>query len=90
MIQSEQEPPFVDVRVSVLADARVAIVGLGLMGGSLAGALRGHCRAVIGVARRAETVQDALARGLVSWATTDLAEGVSRGPARAVRPAGSR
>ena len=77
MSDSEQGPPFVDVRAGALADARVAIVGLGLMGGSLAGALRGHCRAVIGVARRVETVQEAVARGLVDRATTDLAEGVA-------------
>lgn len=32
-----------------LADARVAIVGLGLMGGSLALALASHCREIIGV-----------------------------------------
>ncbi len=32
-----------------LANARVAIVGLGLMGGSLALALRGRCRAIVGV-----------------------------------------
>jgi prephenate dehydrogenase len=62
-----------DARV---ADARVAIVGLGLMGGSLAGALRGRCRAVLGVARRAETIETALARGLVNRGTTDLASGV--------------
>jgi len=49
---------------------------LGLMGGSLAGALRGKCRAVVGVARRAETVETALARGLVDRGTTDLASGV--------------
>jgi len=48
------------------------IVGLGLMGGSLAGALRGKCRAVVGVARREVTVQAALERGLVDEATTDL------------------
>lgn len=59
-----------------LADTNVAIVGLGLMGSSLAGALRGKCRAVIGVARRAETVETALARDLVDWGTTDLALGV--------------
>jgi prephenate dehydrogenase len=59
-----------------LADAQVTIVGLGLMGGSLAGALRGQCRAVVGVARRAPTVEAALADGLVDWATTDMAEGV--------------
>ena len=60
-----------------LEDCQVTIVGLGLMGGSLAGALRGQCRAVVGVARRAETLQKALGLDLVDQATTDLAEGVS-------------
>ncbi len=55
---------------------RVAIVGLGLMGGSLAAALRGRCRTVIGVARRPATVEEALARGFVDEATCDLALGV--------------
>jgi prephenate dehydrogenase len=59
-----------------LQDAQVTIVGLGLMGGSLAGALRGRCRAVVGVGRRAETIEMALARGLVDQGTTDLAGGV--------------
>jgi len=62
--------------VKRLADAQVTIVGLGLMGGSLAGALRGQCQAVVGVARRAEMVETALARGLVDRGTTDLARGV--------------
>jgi prephenate dehydrogenase len=62
--------------VKELAGAQVTIVGLGLMGGSLAGALRGQCRAVVGVARREATAEAALADGLVDWATTDLAEGV--------------
>ena len=59
-----------------LADIRIAIVGLGLMGGSLAGALRGQCRAVVGVARRAQTVDAALAQGLIDQGVTDLASGV--------------
>ena len=59
-----------------LADIRIAIVGLGLMGGSLAGALRGQCRAVVGVARRAQTVDAALAQGLIDRGVTDLASGV--------------
>ena len=63
--------------VGQLQDAQVTVVGLGLMGGSLAAALRGQCRAVTGVARRAATVDAALARGLVDRATTDLADGVS-------------
>jgi prephenate dehydrogenase len=61
---------------SELANIQVTIVGLGLMGASLAGALRGQCRAVVGVTRRAETIDAALARGLIDWGTTDLAEGV--------------
>jgi len=59
-----------------LRDARVTIVGLGLMGASLAGALRGHCRQVVGVARRPETIQIALERGLIDRGTTHLADGV--------------
>ncbi len=62
--------------IKTLEEAQVAVVGLGLMGGSLAGALRGKCRSVVGVARRAETVTAALARGLIDRGTTNLAEGV--------------
>jgi len=62
--------------VKRLGDATVAIVGLGLMGGSLAGALRGQCKAVIGAARRTESVEIALARGLIDRGTTDLTGGV--------------
>jgi len=62
--------------VKALAETQVTIVGLGLMGGSLAGALRGKCRAVVGVARRAETIETALARGLIDRGTTDTADGV--------------
>ena len=62
-----------------LRDARVVIVGLGLMGGSLAKALleRSLCREVVGVARRAETVREAMAWGVAHRATIDLAEGVA-------------
>ncbi|RLE40691.1 hypothetical protein DRJ23_01435 [Candidatus Acetothermia bacterium] len=45
--------------MKALAESRVAIVGLGLMGGSLAGALRGKCRAVVGVTRQDETLTEA-------------------------------
>jgi prephenate dehydrogenase len=67
------QPPLMEKR---LHSAQVAIVGLGLMGGSLAGALRGKCRTVVGVARRAEVIETALAQELLDWGTTDLAEGV--------------
>lgn len=59
-----------------LQDCQVAVVGLGLMGGSLAGALRGKCRAVAGVTRRKEVLHTALEQGLIDWGTTDLAQGV--------------
>jgi prephenate dehydrogenase len=59
-----------------LSDAQVTVVGLGLMGGSLAGALCGRCRTVVGVARRAETIEAALARGLIERGTADLADGL--------------
>jgi prephenate dehydrogenase len=62
-----------------LRDARVVIVGLGLMGGSLGLTLirGGLCREVVGVARRPETIREALAAGAAQRATTDLAEGVA-------------
>ncbi len=59
-----------------LAEARVTVIGLGLMGGSLAGALRGKCLQVTGVARRIETIQMALSKGLIDRGTTGVAEGV--------------
>ncbi len=57
-----------------LQTKRVAIVGLGLMGGSLAAALKADhaCREVVGIARRAVTTTLALERGLVDRATTKL------------------
>jgi prephenate dehydrogenase len=58
-----------------LPDCSVAIAGLGLMGGSLGLALRGHVERVIGIARRAETVQQALDMGVINAGYTTLAEG---------------
>jgi prephenate dehydrogenase len=59
-----------------LSDCSVAVVGLGLMGASLGGALRGKCARVVGVARRAEVVETALAQRFVDEGTTDLIAGV--------------
>jgi len=56
-----------------LRDAHVVIVGLGLMGASLAYDLRGYCRQVTGLVRRPESVTEALASGCVDQATTDPA-----------------
>ncbi len=63
-----------------LQDARVAIVGLGLMGGSLAAALsnRGACAEVVGVARRQGTLRTARALHFIQRGSTSLAEGVAQ------------
>ena len=62
-----------------LSRARVAIDGLGLMGGSLAAALRAQdaCREVIGVARRESSLSMAMTLRMIHRGTTDLREGVS-------------
>ena len=65
----------------------MCIVGVGLMGGSLALALRSNLQhsniatfnvsRIIGVSRSAETLNAALATGALDAGTTDLAEGVA-------------
>jgi prephenate dehydrogenase len=60
-----------------ISNLHVCIVGLGLMGASLAMALRDHAAQITGVARRAETAREAAARGMVAAATTDFAAGVA-------------
>ena len=60
-----------------LEQARVTVVGLGLIGGSLAGALRGRCAAVVGVDMDAETIDLAAQRGLVDRAVQDLRSGLT-------------
>ncbi len=62
----------------MMEDKVVCVIGLGLMGGSLALALRGKCRAVWGVARRRETVEQSLALGAVDFGTTDLQDGLAQ------------
>lgn len=58
-----------------LQDARVCIVGLGLMGGSLALALRGRAAKLVGVELHAATRRRALRGRVVDVVTADLAEG---------------
>ncbi len=61
-----------------LSECTVTVVGLGLMGGSLAGALQGRCGQVIGVDRDAHTLGRALERRFVDQATADLEAGVRK------------
>ena len=65
------------VAVKSLGEAQVTVVGLGLMGGSLAAALRGVGQTVVGVARREATIDLALDRGIIDRGTTRLADGVT-------------
>jgi len=57
----------------------VAIVGVGLIGGSIGRALRerGLAKRVIGIGRRQSSLDRALACGAIDTATTDLAAGVA-------------
>jgi prephenate dehydrogenase len=57
----------------------VAVVGLGLLGGSVAGAARkrGVAKRVVGISRGRETAAAAVAAGLADEATHDLAAGVA-------------
>ena len=54
-----------------LAQSRVAIIGLGLMGGSLALALRGKCAALYGIDTHRATLELALAQKIVDRADSD-------------------
>ena len=57
----------------------LAVVGVGLIGGSLAGALKtsGGVERIVGFGRNPENLQTALDQGFVDSVTTDLAEAVS-------------
>jgi prephenate dehydrogenase len=59
-----------------MIEKQLCIVGLGLMGGSLARALRGQVGQMIGVDRHAATRQLALADGAVDIVTDNLASGI--------------
>ncbi|MBD1876835.1 prephenate/arogenate dehydrogenase [Nodosilinea sp. FACHB-131] len=52
---------------------RIAIIGLGLIGGSLGLDLTRYGHPVMGIARRATTAEEALAMGAVTEASTELA-----------------
>jgi prephenate dehydrogenase len=58
---------------------RVAIVGVGLIGGSIGMGLRsrGLARTIVGIGRNEQRLQLAKDRGAVSWWTGDLGQGVA-------------
>jgi prephenate dehydrogenase len=57
----------------ILSQARIAIVGLGLMGGSLALGLRGKCAALYGIDSYPATLELALSQHIVDEADSDPA-----------------
>jgi prephenate dehydrogenase len=54
-----------------IANSRIAIVGLGLMGGSLALAMQGRCTALYGIDPDPSVVNQAIERGVVENASVD-------------------
>lgn len=61
-----------DSPANPLANLRLGIIGLGLMGGSLALALRGRVAGIAAIERQPDTRQLALREGVVSVAVDDL------------------
>lgn len=57
-----------------LQDSKIAIIGLGLMGGSLALALKGKCAALYGIDKDPATLELALAKKIVDSADSDPAK----------------
>lgn len=64
--------------MSNLLETRLAVIGLGLMGGSLAAALSGRCTNVIGCDLDPQAVQTALMRGWIHHGTQDPSTAVSQ------------
>ncbi len=56
-----------------LADSKIAIIGLGLMGGSLALGLRGKCATLYGIDPHLPTLELALSQHIVDYADSDPA-----------------
>ncbi len=71
----QQAPP---LTAAPLAELRVCIAGLGLMGGSLALALRGHVAHLVGVEPQPAPRIAALRDGIVDSVTDDFGEGVAK------------
>ncbi|MFM8875298.1 MAG: prephenate dehydrogenase, partial [Anaerolineae bacterium] len=57
-----------------LAESKIAIIGLGLMGGSMALGLRGKCAALYGIDPHQSTLERALSQHIVDYANSDPAK----------------
>lgn len=58
----------------ILPESRIAIAGLGLMGGSLAHALRGYCRSILACDLDQSVITYALDGGIIDQGSTDAAD----------------
>mgnify|MGYP000935685245 CR=1 FL=1 len=58
----------------ILAESKIAIIGLGLMGGSLALGLRGKCATIYGIDPHLPTLELALSQHIVDFADSDPAK----------------
>jgi prephenate dehydrogenase len=62
------------LKINDLSDCRVAILGLGLMGGSMAMALEGRCRELLGIDPDQNTLEQAFAQKIISRGSTQADE----------------
>jgi len=60
--------------VKKLEDSQVCVIGLGLIGGSLALALRGKCASIVGYDVDPRVIEAALTRGMIDRGLTSLAD----------------
>ena len=61
-----------------LNELNITIIGLGLMGGSLAGALHGKCRQVCGIDRNPNTIDIALQKNILDQGFTEINHEITR------------
>ena len=76
MVNRNYQLPFANMDDSnfTLSESRIAIIGLGLMGGSLALGLRGKCAAIYGIDPHLPTLELALSQHIVDFADSDPAK----------------
>ena len=60
-----------------LDHSNITIIGLGLMGGSLAWALKPHCKTIVGIDKNNASIRYALDRQIIDLGTSDIEKGIS-------------
>ena len=57
--------------------SNITVIGLGLMGGSLAWALKPYCKTIVGVDKNNASIEYALDRQIIDLGTSDINKGIS-------------